>query len=360
MIDRLAHVEVDPKRATRDFWKRYHAYRRIRDAETRPEDPVTPDDIVERQMQRDDPFETRYHFEIAHNPLMLSWFTASTSKPGSPGHDSNKHIMWFGASVHPNHRRAGIGRAWIPLAVELMERHGCSTFSSGAEEESGHAFLRWLGAEAKLSGAENRLKLADVDWAMVRRWAEDGPRRSPASRLEVYDGHLPEDMWDAYSRQRSAMLNTVPLEQLDIGEITVTPAQMAEWYLLMDMAGMTHHTMLTREPDGVISGITDVKYFPYRPKLIYQGFTGVRPDARRRGLGKWLKAAMLMHVRDRYPKVEVVVTDNGGSNVPMLAINTKLGFKQFLAGSDYQMSRDRLAARILWGSRGGGAGGGRA
>ena len=142
------------------------------------------------------------------------------------------------------------------------------------------------------------------------------------------------------------MLNTMPFEQLDIGVITNTPARMAEWYARMDLAGMTDHTMLTREPNGVISGITDMEYVPYRPTLINQGFTGVRPDARRRGLGKWLKAAMLTHIHELYPDVEVVVTGNAGSNVPMLAINNQLGFKQFLTGSEYQMSRERLAARL--------------
>jgi GNAT superfamily N-acetyltransferase len=346
MSARLTPIEVDPKTATPDFWKRYHAYRRMRDAETRPDVPAIPDHIVESQMKRDDPFDLQYHYEMARDPVMLSWFTASTSKPGSPGHESNKHIMWFNASVHPDHRRAGIGRTWIPLAVALMDRHGCTTFSSGTEEESGHIFLRWIGAEAKLSGAENRLKMADVDWAMVRRWTEDGPRLSPSSRLEIYDGHLPEAMLEDYSIQRSAMLNTIPFEQLDIGVITLTPARMTDWYARMDVAGMTDHTMLTREPDGVISGITNLEYAPFRPKMIHQGFTGVRPDARRRGLGRWLKAAMLTHVHELYPEVEVVVTDNAGSNVPMLAINTKLGFKQFLTASEYQMSRDRLAARL--------------
>ena len=83
MLDRLTPIEVDSKTATPDFWKRYHAYRRIRGAETRPDDPATPDGIVESQMKRDDPFDTRYCYEMARTPQMLSWFTASTSKPGS-------------------------------------------------------------------------------------------------------------------------------------------------------------------------------------------------------------------------------------------------------------------------------------
>jgi GNAT superfamily N-acetyltransferase len=113
----------------------------------------------------------------------------------------------------------------------------------------------------------------------------------------------------------------------------------------MDAQGMSEYTMLTREPDGVISGITDVQYAPYQPTMIHQGFTGVRADARGRGLGKWLKAAMLLHVRDLYPQLEVVITENAGSNAPMLAINTRMGFKQYRAGTEYQITRDELYAR---------------
>jgi len=43
-----------------------------------------------------------------------------------------------------------------------------------------------------------------------------------------------------------------------------------------------------------------MNFAPYWPQVIDQGFTGVRTDARGRGLGKWLKAAMLLHVRKIY------------------------------------------------------------
>jgi GNAT superfamily N-acetyltransferase len=181
---------------------------------------------------------------------------------------------------------------------------------------------------------------------MLKRWAEDGPRRSPTTKLEIYDGHIPEQMWDDYCPQFSTMLNTMPWEQLDHGDIVVTPAHLKDWIDRLDEQGSLEHTMLTREPDGVISGITDMNYSPsWKPGIIHQGFTGVRSDARRRGLGKWLKAAMLLHVHELYPKVEVVSTDNAGSNAPMLGINRKMGFKEYRAGSEYQITRDKLIAR---------------
>src|ERR1700693_872622 len=99
MISNLSPVAVEAKTAPRDFWSRYHAYRRLRHAETRPEDPVKPDDLVEMGMKREDPFQIEYSYEIVRDGLLLSWFHASTAKPGSPGYDSNKHILWADASV---------------------------------------------------------------------------------------------------------------------------------------------------------------------------------------------------------------------------------------------------------------------
>jgi mycothiol synthase len=277
---------------------------------------------------------------------MLSWFSAEATRPGAPGYDTNKHLLWTECSVHRDHRRRGIGRTWIPLVLEIMDQHSHTTVGAESEEDSGHAFLKWIGAEAKLTGAENRLKLADVDWAMMRGWVEEGRKRSPETKFESYDGRLPDSMLEDYAPQLSSLLNTMPFEDLDHGEIVETPAMIKEWFARMDMSGDAGHWMFTREPDGIISGITDMYYAPYSPTIVHQGFTGVRPDAQGRGLGKWLKAAMVLHMRELYPKAEWFRTENAGSNAPMLGINTKMGFKTYRVGSEYQITRDRLAARF--------------
>jgi GNAT superfamily N-acetyltransferase len=345
MIDELAPVEVDFKSAGADFWERYHAYRRIRHEESRPDDPLRPDDIEEIRLKRDSPFDVDYHYEIARDGVLLSWFWGSTAKPGAPGYESNKHLFWGDVFVHPDHRRQRIGASWLPTALEIMERHGCTVAGFEAEEVSGHAFMKWLGAEAKLTGAENRLKIADVDWSLMQRWIDEGPKRSAQTKLEVYDGPIPDALLDDFAPQLTSMLKTIPFESLDIGEILVTPEHIRDWDARAALTGVLQHTVLTREPDGVISSMTDTAWDPSRPTIIEQRFTGVRPDARGRGLGKWIKAKMLAHMHERYPTAEWVVTDNAGSNAPMLAINTKMGFKEFRAGTEYQVSRETLASR---------------
>jgi GNAT superfamily N-acetyltransferase len=346
MIGQLVPARIDFKSAGPDFWKRYHAYRRLRQKESRPDDPSRPDDIEEKRLKRDNPFDIQYFYEIAKDGLMLSGFSSSTSKPGTAGHESNKHLFWADLFVHPDHRRQGIGASWLPLIVELMDKHGCTVVGLSTEDAPGHSFLKWMGAAPKLVGAENRLKLADVDWKMVERWIDEGPKRSPQTKLEIYEGPLPEVMRADYAPQLSSMLNTIPFENLDHGEIVVTPDHMREWYAQLEISKERLLTILTREPDGVISAITDIGWAPHRPSIIQQRFTGVRPEARGRGLGKWIKAAMLARIRELYPKAEWVSTENAASNVPMLAINKKLGFKQYRAETEYQISRDRLAEHL--------------
>jgi GNAT superfamily N-acetyltransferase len=341
-----APARVDFQSAGADFWKRYHAYRRVRQQESRPDDPLRPDELEERWLKRESPFDLQYQYEIAEDGILLSWLSGSTVKPGTPEYDSNKHLFWADLYVRPDARRRGLGSSWLPLLGDLMDAHGCTVLGIGTEDAPGHAFLRWLGAESKLSGAENRLKLADVDWKMVERWVNDGPKRSPQTKLVTYDGPLPESMWDDFAPQLSSMLNTMPFEGLDHGEIVVTPDHIRDFYARLEIGREQLHTILTREPDGVISAITDMTWAPHRPAIINQQFTGVRPDARGRGLGKWIKAAMLAHLRDLYPEAQWVATQNAGSNAPMLAINKQLGFKQYRAETEYQIGREGLAARI--------------
>jgi GNAT superfamily N-acetyltransferase len=339
-------ARVDINSAGPDFWNRYHEYRRVRQAESRPDDPLRPDDIEESTLKRESPFDIEYRYKIASDGRLLSWFSGSTTRPGTPGYDSNKHLFWADLYVRPDHRRQGFGSSWLPLLLELMDAQQCSVLGIGAEDAPGHAFLKWMGAEPKLSGAENRLKLADVDWKLVERWLTEGPKRSPQTRLEVYDGPVPEAMLADFAPQFSSMLNTMPFEGLDHGEIVVTPAVMRDWYARAVLRHELLHTILAREPDGVISAITDTSWAPHRPTIIDQRFTGVRPDAQGRGLGKWLKAAMLRHVHQLYPEAQWVATENAGSNAPMLAINKKLGFREYRASTEYQIGRDDLAARV--------------
>jgi GNAT superfamily N-acetyltransferase len=346
MVGELKPIHLDPAIADAEAWRAFHVLRRMREQERRPDDPIQPDGEVEARMKKPNPFEQQYWYLIRSNDHPVSLFSAETVLPANAEYETNRHLLWADVFVRPDARRRGIASRWLPVIVEVMERHGCTVVGFFAENDAAHGFLKWLGAGPKLNDIESRLKMSDVDWAMVERWMKEGADRSPETKLEIYDGPLPDGILPDFATQITSMLNTMPMEDLDIGKIIITPERIKDWNARQALVGELPHTLLTREPDGIISGITDVTWAPYRRTLVHQQFTGVRPDARGRGLGKWLKAAMLLHLREIYPDVEWIVTDNAHSNGPMLKINRTLGFKAYRTGVEYQIGRDDLQARL--------------
>lgn len=340
-------AEFLPKEASREGWERFHTYRKKRHMQRRPDDPIYPDDLTEQSMKRDDPFGESVYFYLEEEDQFISMFSGGTMKPAAPGYDNNKHLLWASGSVLPEYRRQGIGTMWLSKIVELFDRWPeTKIWTAGTEEEDGHAFLQWVGAESKLTGAENRLKWSEIDWDLVDSWVEEGPKRAAGAKLELYENRLPEELWAQYLPIYTTLGNLAPREDLDMGDWVNTPENWHEMYSRADEQGDVHHTMIIREPNGDISGLTEVWFNKVQETMLYQDLTGVDPKYRGRGLGKWLKAAMLQHARDNYPKLDWVVTGNANSNGPMLSINHRLGFKEYKGSASYQLDKDRLREKI--------------
>lgn len=338
--------EFEPESASEEEWRAYHEFRHRRHLEESPDDPEIPDDVVERRLKRRDPYTASHRWLVFRGGHVVAELFASTLTPLSPEYETNRHILFADGWVLDEARRQGIGSGWIPALVRLMESHGNRVLTVDTHEEAGHSFLRRLGGEPRYREAESRLDLREVDWDMVARWTREGEARSPETRLELYPGRLPRERLDEFARVSTELLNTMPFEGLDHGDIVQTAETLTEWYGRLDMFGSQHHVLISREGDGTISGMTDVLKNPYEPGFVHQFFTGVRPSARGRGLGKWLKAAMLTHVRSVHPDTIYITTENAGSNDSMLAINHALGFRRFRVTSTYQLPLEALAQLV--------------
>ena len=81
--------------------------------------------------------------------------------------------------------------------------------------------------------------------------------------------------------------------------------------------------------------------------LAQQGMTAVDPAYRNRGLGRWLKAAMLEKLMRERPQVRYVRTGNADSNAPMLKINQALGFKPYSSNTQWELTRDGIEAYLV-------------
>ncbi|MFQ5919181.1 MAG: GNAT family N-acetyltransferase [Thermoplasmata archaeon] len=346
------NVEIDvfdPKTASREQWGMYHAFRRKRHEETYPEDPLRGDEAVETQMKRPDPEWESIYFRATTrgaSDQLIGWLWMGLAKEDGLTYKTNSHMTWVQPEVLAPQRREGVGVALLAKAAEVARDRNRSLMIGGSDEEDGRRFIEMLGAQVALTWRENRLVLDEVDWEMVSQWVAEGRSRSPKTTLRLFGSYLDDDLVEEFCELGNEVSNQEPRGDLDLGDEFFTPEIYKERVDSFVEAGGSLHRAITIEGDGHMSGYTVMGYYPSEGTLIHQYGTGVRQVYRGRGLGKWVKAAMLLHVREELPQVKVVVTGNATINAPMLSINERLGFKPYKEGIEAQISLEEVEAYL--------------
>jgi hypothetical protein len=94
------------------------------------------------------------------------------------------------------------------------------------------------------------------------------------------------------------------------------------------------------KPTGEMVAHTDVWLPQLWPQKAYQNDTGVNPAHREKGLGRWLKAQMILNLMAERPRIERISTWNAGSNDAMLGINYAMGFRTVTEFGEHQVRAD--------------------
>ncbi len=275
-----------------------------------------------------------------------------TGAPRAAGHfyatrtGENTHRAKLVVRVVPAHRRQGIGTHLLRLAAAAAVEAGrtvVQTWTTAAGP--GAAFAdRWaIVAEDHLE--LNRLRLADLDPALLDEWLARAPERAGDHELVWWDGRCPDELRPSYAELRQVM-NTAPQVSDHVDEVFTLEKldELEGWWA---DAGLPWWTVCARHrPSGRLIGYTELAFSDEEPTLAYQGDTAVDPAHRELGIGRWVKAAMLARVLRERPAVEVVDTYNAGSNDAMIAINRALGFRVILHTERRRADLSDLVARL--------------
>ncbi len=256
----------------------------------------------------------------------IGWLRCTFMKEDAPSYPGNEDICQIHLTILDKYRKKGIARKLLAIAYEHALEHNRTQFTGNLLNAASREFLRRIGGKEALTFQNNCVNMKDIEWDLIEQWVSEGPQRSPTSNLEFHLS-IPDSILDDYCNIYTEVLNQAPRDKLTIGDDVFTPEK---WKKLEDQARKTGRTWITatvREQDGDIAGLTEVIYESSTPTIMHQDLTGVQEKYRGRGLGKWLKGAMLLKIRDEYPEVEIVSTSNATSNEPMLAINEKIGFR---------------------------------
>ena len=191
-----------------------------------------------------------------------------------------------------------------------------------------------------------RLPVARLRSFDRRRCECDNGERAPrfSGRCPGFEGvcmniafSLPLRHDDGTAPDIQEIMNTAPMEEFvrDDEKISVEM-----WRDIEKMLGarddVLTHCIAVHEPTGDYVGFTSFCYQNLYPPQAWVWNTGVDPTHRDKGLGRWIKAEMMLKVLDSLPGVERLDTFNAGSNEPMLNINVAMGFKPMLVVVNWQ------------------------
>ncbi|MEX1038245.1 MAG: GNAT family N-acetyltransferase [Acidimicrobiia bacterium] len=311
------------------------------DADWTPDDPPTP--LAKRLA------EWRELKELEDIPRWVVWDgERAVATAGVFLHRTQDlENAWSWIYVSAEYRRRGLSRSLALKPVEYAIAGGRKRIAVGLPEGSEQMILPERAGMKKVYNERiSQLKVSDLDFEMLRQWVDRASERAGDYEVLFLPRPIPEEHRANMIKVMDVM-NTAPLEDMD-EEPTRWDEEMLRDIEQAESRKQNHiYTCVARhKPTGDFVGITSLVFQELHPAVANQWDTGVHPDHRNRGLGRWLKAAMALKFLGEHPDVEVVETENAASNDPMLNINVAMGFKPSLHLSIYQGSIESVAAYL--------------
>jgi len=234
----------------------------------------------------------------------------------------------FRITVHPEHRRRGTGAALLAAVRAEAVADGRGSLESLASEGSAaeQALTDWgFAPGARL--IRLRLDVAGCDREALRATVRAA---SEGYDLARWQGVVPADLTAAYVRARNAVDEPAGPAQAAQGALWDAAAVRG-----LAESGAAHGdallTVAALHPDEQgqeeVAGFSEVVLRGGGGPQARQSSTAVVRSHRGRGLGLWVKAAMLQWLLGAHPEVAEVVTICAESNHHMIAINEQLGFE---------------------------------
>lgn len=344
--------EFTPLTAGELVWKRYFTYQHQRNAEYAPDDPTPQEESLRKRVtiQAKDPnsVEKRFFFSLpGEGGRIAGAFLIHSFSEASPSYEGNKHVLLLRLGLLKEFQHdINLVYEALRIALDFMNEWDKEVLISGTDEDFMKVHFRSFGANEAMSGAESRLLVTEVDWDMIQDWVDEGQKRSPDTSLLTFR-RIPDDLIEEFCKVCTETLNQQPMGELETKEIIITPDYLRHIEEELRQMGTEWTIMVTKEPGGKISSLTEIRFNPDRPTFLSQGLTGVQETFRGRGLGKWVKAAMMLYVRETYPQVERLVTGNNTTNAPMLSINHRLGYKLHKVDISFQIKKSELENIIM-------------
>lgn len=293
-----------------------------------PDDPLTPREI-KRKWFNQESVESLPHRWLAVNKIDgkiigRSYVSFYTEKAAA--YENSKHIANIFIDMHSEYRRKGIGTYLLKLVAKKANDNDVTIFQSDYILDCSGKFCAKFGFNIASDRSLSRLYLKNINWESLEKWS-DNKAQNEGVTLEFFET-VPEEYLEEFCKVYTECGKMAPDYDGDYSateQITPESTRRDEEHCRKN--NYVHINVISREKDGKISGVSDLGYDKGNPSVIYQGLTGVLVPYRKRGLGKWLKSAMLFYLNEHNSKASYIETGNNKKNVAMLTINDQMGYK---------------------------------
>ena len=337
-------VEVDVDRLTDADRRALIAFEQIMWAEHAPDDVAMAEESGLWLATRHRPNARRVTLVVRAEAGIEMAGVAMLSLPQA----DNRHLGNVELRVAPPYRRRGIGRALLTAVAVRAQAEGRRVLSGFSWDivAAGELFARSVGAVDRQVIRRSDLDLRTIDRDLVARWLDVSGEVRDRYELWPVVGAYPKDQYGAIA-EVEAVMNTMPHDDLDVEDVVMDADWVAQREEGEAQTPGQRWTIFVRERvTQRLVGYTQVFFYDDWPGHVEQGNTGVHPDHRGHGLGRWLKAAMIERIFRDSPESFRIRTNNAFSNAPMLAINNELGFAVTAKQTVWEADLDELLRRV--------------
>ena len=239
----------------------------------------------------------------------------------------NRHSAFVWPVVHPDRRRAGLGRSLLEHACEQARLAGRTLLlGESVEGAPGEGFARALGAGAGVPEIHRVLTLADIPAGQL---ANLRARAEPAARdysLFTWEGLTPADELAGVAAVYQALEDAPREAELEAQRWDAGRVRRGEQRITAQQ--LRYYTVAARcRSTGELAALTQMCVDPPQPEWGFQDLTAVTKPHRAHRLGLLVKVAMLEWLASAEPQITRVMTGNADGNDHMIAINAELGYQ---------------------------------
>jgi mycothiol synthase len=239
--------------------------------------------------------------------------------------------------VRPEWRRRGIGRALVEAVSQRTRRRRLRAYVP-VDHSGGMGLAAAVGATPGIVDRQSRVHVADLDRQMLEDWVRRAGDRARGYSLVCFDGPCPDELLEGFA-MLARVMNTAPRSAGD-KDVLRTPGEVrADYESMFRRMGWVWTACARHDATGELVGFTQLLASRDRPWLARQWDTGVDPEHRNLGLGRWLKAANALRLKDERSEVTTIETWNAGVNAAMLAINDAMGFRLVAEWREWTLER---------------------